>query len=60
MVGGVGSNPIAPTSIAETLIKVLDGGPEVEARRQTGLEIAASTNWDNEFKKFSSYLEAYE
>jgi len=47
-------------SIAETLMTVLDGGPEVEKRRQKGLELAKSTSWDNEFKKFSSYLEAYE
>jgi glycosyltransferase involved in cell wall biosynthesis len=47
-------------SIAETLMTVLDGGPEVEARRQKGLDLAKSTSWDEEFKKFSSYLEAYE
>ncbi len=47
-------------SITETLMKVLDGGPEVEARRRKGLELSRSTSWDNEFRKFSSYLEAYE
>ncbi|MCT8972028.1 hypothetical protein [Microbaculum marinisediminis] len=47
-------------SIAETLMTVLDGGAEVDARRKKGLDLSQSTSWDNEFKKFSSFLEAYE
>jgi glycosyltransferase involved in cell wall biosynthesis len=45
-------------SIAETLGVVLDGGPEVEARRARGLALSQSTSWDREFEKFDAYLRA--
>lgn len=43
-------------SIADTLNTVLDGGPEVEARRARGLALSQATSWDVEFRKLSDYL----
>jgi len=47
-------------SIAGTLMTVLDGGPEVEARRRKGFDLAQATSWDDQFRQFSAFLEAYE
>ena len=45
-------------SIVDGLMTALDGGPEIEAKREKALALAASTSWDKEVDKFDSYLRA--
>jgi glycosyltransferase involved in cell wall biosynthesis len=46
-------------SIVEALLAALDGGPQVEARRQRGIEVSRATSWDREFERFSGYLKGF-